>query len=125
MNIKNFKSGVFKQQYQYKSFSPALVNHVWIWEDPKINTLLSDADRALGELDAFSLIVPDKLIKQFQNTGILVEVTGFRRSRLFEFKGYFTLFTPYRSIRVIFLTNFKRGKFNMIFYKIVLFSVCG
>jgi hypothetical protein len=93
MNIKNFKSGVFKQQYQYKSFSPALVNHVWIWEDPKINTLLSDADRALGELDAFSLIVPDKLIKQFQNTGILVEVTGFRRSRLFEFKGYFTLFT--------------------------------
>jgi Fic family protein len=59
MNLKNFKSGIFKQQYQYKSFSPAPVNHVWIWEDPKINTLLSDADRTLGELNAFSLIVPD------------------------------------------------------------------
>ncbi|HEY3932357.1 MAG TPA: Fic family protein [Verrucomicrobiae bacterium] len=59
MNLKNFKSGVFKQQYQYKSFSPAPVNHLWIWEDPKINTLLSDADRTLGELNAFSLIVPD------------------------------------------------------------------
>jgi len=47
------------KQYQYKSFSPALVNHLWIWEDPKINTLLSDADRTLGELNAISLIVPD------------------------------------------------------------------
>jgi Fic family protein len=59
MNLKNFKAGVFKQQYQYKSFSPAPVNHLWIWEDPQINTLLSDADRTLGELNAFSLIVPD------------------------------------------------------------------
>src|SRR5450432_685722 len=59
MNLKNFKSGVFKQQYQYKSFLPSPVNHLWIWEDPKINTLLSDADRTLGELNAFSLIVPD------------------------------------------------------------------
>mgnify|MGYP001551590136 FL=1 len=59
MNLKNFKSGVFKQQYQYKSFSPSSVNNLWIWDDPKINTLLSEADRTLGELNAFSLIVPD------------------------------------------------------------------
>jgi Fic family protein len=59
MNLKNFKSGVFKQQYQYKSFSPAQVNHLWIWDDPKINTLLEEATRTLGELNAFSLIVPD------------------------------------------------------------------
>jgi Fic family protein len=59
MNLKNFKSGVFKQQYQYKSFSPSSINNVWIWDDPSVNTLLSKADRLLGELNAFSLIVPD------------------------------------------------------------------
>jgi cell filamentation protein, protein adenylyltransferase len=59
MNFKNFKSGVFKQQYQYKSFSPSHINSLWIWDDPKINTLLEEATRTLGELNAFSLIVPD------------------------------------------------------------------
>ena len=59
MNLKNFKSGVWRQQYQYKSFTPSAVNHLWIWDDPKINTLLEQATRALGELNAFSLIVPD------------------------------------------------------------------
>jgi Fic family protein len=59
MNLKNYKSGVYRQQYQYKSFTPTPVNHLWIWDDPKINTLLEQATRALGELNAFSLIVPD------------------------------------------------------------------
>ena len=59
MNLKNFKAGVFKQQFQYKSFSPSSVNCLWIWDDPKINTLLEEATRSLGELNAFSLIVPD------------------------------------------------------------------
>ena len=59
MNLKDFKSGVYKQQYQYQSFTPALINHLWVWEDPKINTLLEHATRALGELNAFSVIVPN------------------------------------------------------------------
>lgn len=59
MNIKDFKAGTHIQQFQYKSFSPKKVNHDWVWEDPKINTLLEDATRALGELNAFTLIVPD------------------------------------------------------------------
>src|SRR2546430_2729023 len=59
MNLKDFKSGVYLKQYQYKSFTPALVNHLWVWDDPKINTLLEQATRALGEFNAFSLIVPD------------------------------------------------------------------
>src|SRR5438477_3676364 len=59
MNLNKFKSGVFKQQYQYKSFSPSTVNHLWVWDDPKINTLLEQATKALGELNAFSLIVPN------------------------------------------------------------------
>lgn len=59
MKLEEFKAGTYKQQYQYKSFSPATVNHAWEWDDPKINTLLERATQALGELNAFSFIVPD------------------------------------------------------------------
>lgn len=59
MKMEEFSSGVFKQQYQYKSFSPTPVNQVWTWEEPKINTLLEKATQALSGLNAYSLIVPN------------------------------------------------------------------
>ena len=59
MKFETFKSGHRQQRYQYKSFEPVLINHAWYWEDPAINTLLEQAIGALGELNAFSLIVPD------------------------------------------------------------------
>ncbi|MEQ1558926.1 MAG: Fic family protein [Methyloglobulus sp.] len=59
MKFETFQAGVWQTRYQYKSFEPVPVNHEWIWEDPIINTLLESANRALGELNAFSLIVPD------------------------------------------------------------------
>jgi Fic family protein len=59
MKFEEFKSGEWVQQYQYKSFSPIIINQEWNWEDPRINTLLEHASRALAELDAFTLIVPD------------------------------------------------------------------
>lgn len=59
MKFENLEAGNWRQQYQYKSFSPVTVNREWNWEDPKINTLLEEASRALAELDAFTLIVPD------------------------------------------------------------------
>ncbi len=59
MNIIDFTSGAFKQQYEYKSFSPEFINHAWEIADGEIQQLLSDADRALGELNAFSQLVPD------------------------------------------------------------------
>lgn len=59
MKFETFKAGRWQPRYQYKSFEPALVDHAWYWEDPTINTLLEQATRALGELNAFSLIVPD------------------------------------------------------------------
>jgi len=40
-------------------FLPAKINHEWSWDDPRINVLLENATRALGELNAFTLIVPD------------------------------------------------------------------
>ena len=59
MKLEHFKAGVWKKQYEYRSFAPVPVNQVWTWEDPTINTLLEQANRALGELNAYSLIVPD------------------------------------------------------------------
>lgn len=59
MKFENFKAGHWQQRYQYKSFEPTPVNHDWTWEDPTIHVLLESANRALGELNAFSLIVPD------------------------------------------------------------------
>lgn len=59
MNIIDFTSGASKQQYEYKSFSPEFINHAWEIADGEIQQLLSDADRALGELNAFSQLVPD------------------------------------------------------------------
>jgi len=59
MKIEDFQSGVYVDQYQYKSFSPAKVNLEWVWENPLINTQLEHATKALAELNAFSQIVPD------------------------------------------------------------------
>lgn len=59
MKFETFKAGHWQPRYQYKSFEPVPINHDWVWEDPSINTLLEQATRALGELNAFSLIVPD------------------------------------------------------------------
>lgn len=59
MKFESFKAGRWQARYQYKSFEPVPVNHEWRWEDPGINALLEQATRALGELNAFSLIVPD------------------------------------------------------------------
>lgn len=59
MNLLDFEAGQYIQQYQYKSFSPSKINLEWIWQDPKINTLLAEANKKLGELNAFSLYVPD------------------------------------------------------------------
>lgn len=59
MEIRNFKAGTFKKQYGYNSFSPEMINHDWLVDSAKINNLLSEADRKLGELNAFSMLIPD------------------------------------------------------------------
>ena len=59
MDINDYRAGSYKQQYEYKSFDPEVINHAWTFSDGEIQQLLSDADRALGELNAFSQLIPD------------------------------------------------------------------
>jgi len=59
IKMEEFIAGEFISQYQYKSFQPNQVNLQWSWESREINVRLEQASRALAELNAFSLIVPD------------------------------------------------------------------
>lgn len=59
VKLENFITGEYHQQYQYRSFQPNLINLQWTWESAEVNIRLEQASRALAELNAFSLIVPD------------------------------------------------------------------
>lgn len=59
MDIKDFKAGQHEKQYNYHSFLPEFINHSWQNSDPLLNRLLSEADLKLGELNAFSQLIPD------------------------------------------------------------------
>lgn len=59
MDIKEFNAGSLRQQFKYKSFMPSHVNVDWQLGDSSLLALLSEADRTLGELNAFSQMVPD------------------------------------------------------------------
>ena len=57
--ISEFLAGSWEQQYSYKSFLPNPINLEWLVDDPILQGLLSDADRKLGELNAYGQLVPE------------------------------------------------------------------
>ncbi len=59
MKLDDYQAGQYKQQYHYKSFSPTPINHPWEIADGEVQRLLSEADRSMGELNAFSQLVPN------------------------------------------------------------------
>ena len=61
MDLKEFKSMSFSTAIpvEYRRFTPSPINHTWVWSNPKINTLLEEANHKLGSPDAFSKQVPD------------------------------------------------------------------
>jgi len=59
MKISEFKSGTSIQRLQYKSFEPNPVNIGWQIDNPELIALLSEADIKIGELNAFSQLIPD------------------------------------------------------------------
>ena len=57
--MKNFIAGEYRQQREYKSFTPSLVNRYFVWENPQINILMARAMQLLGELNAYAELIPD------------------------------------------------------------------
>lgn len=58
-NQGNFIRAQANTDFEYKYFMPSLLPDVFEFEDPNINVLLEDATQKLGELNAYSLLVPD------------------------------------------------------------------
>ena len=73
MDIQDFISGKHIKQRAYQSFSPEKINHEWIISTPEVNKLLAEANRLIGELNAFSQIIPD--VDFFITMHILKEAT--------------------------------------------------
>jgi len=57
--LSEFKAGIWLQQGGYRSFSPTKVNVEWEIDSPEIHSLISKAHLKLGELNAFSELIPD------------------------------------------------------------------
>lgn len=59
ITLDTYKAGEYRKGYQYNYFLPSMVNDDWQWTSPAINQLLEKAAVKLGELNAFSRLVPD------------------------------------------------------------------
>lgn len=57
--LEEFISGIYTEEYQYKAFLPNPINEKWFWQDSEINILLEEANRKLGEINAFSILIPN------------------------------------------------------------------
>lgn len=57
--MQNFKSGEWVNQYQYKSFRPTLINKTLEINDNDVLLALEEANLLLGELNAYSKLIPD------------------------------------------------------------------
>jgi len=73
MDLKDFQSGNFTQQFGYRSFVPNPVNQNWVISSPHIQQKLEEATFQLGSLNAFSTILPQT--EAFMRMHMLKEAT--------------------------------------------------
>lgn len=60
LSISKFQAGkLVKQTGGFRSFIPEKVNHPWVIDLPEVEVLVSEANRKIGELNAYSQLVPD------------------------------------------------------------------
>lgn len=59
MDLLAYHAGHYEAQLEYRSFVPSPILHDWVIADPQLQQLLGQADRALGELNAFAQLIPD------------------------------------------------------------------
>jgi Fic family protein len=71
--MKNFKSGYLIKAIDYKAFKPELINHPYVFDDRELQLLTEKANLKIGELNAYSDLVPD--INHFIRLHVLKEAT--------------------------------------------------
>ena len=59
MKLEDYKSGEYIKMNDYKAFMPSKINYNWGWDDTKLDKLLAEANRQIGELNAYSLLIPN------------------------------------------------------------------
>lgn len=59
MKLEEYKSGEYIKMNGYKAFIPSKINYNWGWDDTKLDKLLAEANRQIGELNAYSLLIPN------------------------------------------------------------------
>lgn len=59
MKLEEYKSGEYVKINDYKAFIPSKINYNWGWDDTKLDKLLAEANRQIGELNAYSLLIPN------------------------------------------------------------------
>ncbi len=55
----NYTAGNYRQQKEYKSFTPSFINHQFTWANPEIDVLIEQGAKLLGELNAYTSIRQD------------------------------------------------------------------
>ena len=71
--MRDFQSGQYVQQDQYKSFQPNPINRSWTLDNMELIQLLGRADRELGRLDMYSEYIPN--VDLFIRMHVLKEAT--------------------------------------------------
>ena len=59
MKLEEYQSGEYVKMNDYKAFIPSKINYNWGWDDTKLDKLLAEANRQIGELNAYSLLIPN------------------------------------------------------------------
>lgn len=59
MKLEDYKAGKYIKMNDYKAFIPSKINYNWGWDDTKLDKLLAEANRQIGELNAYSLLIPN------------------------------------------------------------------
>ena len=59
MKLEEYQSGKYIKINDYKAFIPSKINYNWGWDDTKLDKLLAEANRQIGELNAYSLLIPN------------------------------------------------------------------
>ncbi|MFQ5447932.1 MAG: Fic family protein [Saprospiraceae bacterium] len=59
LKVSEFQAGTWVRQTGYRSFIPNRINRQWVLDSPETEALLAEANHRLGELNAFSQLVPD------------------------------------------------------------------